>query len=85
MASSTLGSIIDTILFFTIAFSLTFSIMGYEDSFATENIIILSGLLETPRWLMWAFGDFAVKLFVAMMLLIPFRVIYFRYQHKLKA
>jgi uncharacterized PurR-regulated membrane protein YhhQ (DUF165 family) len=85
LASSTLGSIIDTILFFTIAFSLTFSIMGYEDSFATENIIILSGLLETPRWLMWAFGDFAVKLFVAMMLLIPFRVIYFRYQHKLKA
>jgi len=85
LASSTLGSIIDTILFFTIAFSVTFSMMGYEDSFATENIIILSGLLESPRWLMWAFGDFAVKLFVAMMLLIPFRVIYFRYHNKIKA
>ena len=82
---STLRSIIDTMLFFTIDFSLTFSMMGYEDSFATENIIILSGLLESPRWLMWAFGDFAVKLFVAIMLLIPFKVIYFRYHNKLKA
>lgn len=85
LASSTLGSIIDTILFFTIAFSVTFSMMGYEDSFATENIAILSGLLESPRWVMWAFGDFSVKLFVAMILLIPFRVIYYRYHHKLKA
>ena len=59
--------------------------MGYEDSFATENIVILSGLAESPRWLMWAIGDFAVKLFVAMMLLIPFKVIYFRYHNKLKA
>ena len=85
LVSSTLGSIIDTILFFTIAFSLMFSMMGYEDSFATENIAILSGLLESPRWVMWAFGDFSVKLFVAMILLIPFRVIYYRYHHKLKA
>lgn len=85
LVSSTLGSIIDTILFFTIAFSVTFSMMGYEDSFATENIIILSGLLESPRWLLWAFGDFTVKLFVALMLLIPFRVIYFRYHNKIKA
>tara|TARA_B100000925_G_scaffold109394_1_gene80738 strand:+ start:213 stop:821 length:609 start_codon:yes stop_codon:yes gene_type:complete len=85
LASSTLGSIIDTILFFTIAFSVTFSMMGYEDSFATENIAILSGLVESPRWVMWAFGDFSVKLFVAMILLIPFRVIYYRYHHKLKA
>ncbi|MBU92328.1 MAG: hypothetical protein CML88_02225 [Rhodobiaceae bacterium] len=85
LVSSTLGSIIDTILFFTIAFSVTFSMMGYEDSFATENIAILSGLVESPRWVMWAFGDFSVKLFVAMILLIPFRVIYYRYHHKLKA
>ena len=85
LASSTLGSIIDTILFFTIAFSLMFSMMGYEDSFATENIAILSGLVESPRWVMWALGDFSVKLFVAMILLIPFRVIYYRYHHKLKA
>tara|TARA_B100000575_G_C23111070_1_gene641823 strand:- start:954 stop:1562 length:609 start_codon:yes stop_codon:yes gene_type:complete len=85
LVSSTLGSIIDTILFFTIAFSLMFSMMGYEDSFATENIAILSGLVESPRWVMWALGDFSVKLFVAMILLIPFRVIYYRYHHKLKA
>ena len=84
LASSTLGSIIDTLLFFTIAFSLTFSFMGYEDSFAMENII-LSGSLEVPRWLMWAFGDFAVKLLVAFLLLLPFRLIYFTYQNKSKA
>ncbi|MAU57954.1 MAG: hypothetical protein CBB88_07655 [Rhizobiales bacterium TMED28] len=85
LASSSLGSIIDTLLFFTIAFSLTFSFMGYEDSFATESIIILSGSLEVPRWLMWAFGDFAVKLLVAFILLLPFRLIYFTYQNKSKA
>ncbi len=85
LVSSTLGSIIDTLLFFTIAFSVTFSMMGYEDSFATENIMILSGIAEAPRWLMWAFGDFAVKLFVALILLIPFRVIYFRHLYKSEA
>ena len=85
LVSSTLGSIIDTLLFFTIAFSVTFSAIGYEDSFATESISILSGLIDSPRWMMWAFGDFGVKLLVAISLLIPFRVIYFRHVQKSRA
>ena len=52
ISSSTLGSVIDTALFFTIAFAGT-------------------GL----PWVGWASGDLAVKLVVAMVMLVPFRLL----------
>ena len=52
LTSSTLGSITDTFLFFSIAFYAT----------------------EIP-WLTLAFGDLAVKLFITLMMLIPFRLL----------
>ena len=50
--SSTLGSIVDTFLFFSISF------------FAT-------GI----PWVTLAFGDFAVKMFITLIMLIPFRIL----------
>ena len=52
LASSTLGSITDTFLFFSIAFYGT----------------------EVP-WVTLAFGDLIVKLFITLMMLIPFRML----------
>ena len=52
LASSTLGSITDTFLFFSIAFYGT----------------------EVP-WATLAFGDLIVKLFITLMMLIPFRML----------
>ncbi len=52
LASSIIGSITDTFLFFSIAFYAT----------------------EIP-WVTLAFGDLAVKLFIALVMLIPFRIL----------
>ncbi len=53
LVSSTLGSVLDTVLFFGLAFAFT-------------------GL----PWITWAAGDFAVKMTMALIMLIPFRIAY---------
>ncbi len=70
------GSIVDTAIFFTIAFSLAFAFAGPSDAFAIENAPLL-GLLpfEVPRWMSWALGDLSVKLLIAVFALIPYRLI----------
>jgi uncharacterized integral membrane protein (TIGR00697 family) len=55
LISSILGSVTDTILFFSIAFYAT----------------------EIP-WVTLAFGDLAVKLFIALAMLIPFRLLIYK-------
>lgn len=74
--SSLLGSILDTVIFFGIAFSVAFAFLGYGDDFATGQAPLL-GLFqaEAPRWVSWAIGDFSVKMLVAMTLLVPYRVL----------
>jgi uncharacterized PurR-regulated membrane protein YhhQ (DUF165 family) len=74
--SSALGSLLDTTIFFSIAFSMNFSFLGYGDSFATEKIPAFLIEIEISRWIMWAIGDLIVKLLVAIVLLIPFRIFY---------
>jgi uncharacterized integral membrane protein (TIGR00697 family) len=70
------GSVVDTAIFFTIAFSATFAVLGPSDAFALENAPLL-GLLpvETARWISWALGDLGVKLLIAVFALIPYRLI----------
>jgi uncharacterized PurR-regulated membrane protein YhhQ (DUF165 family) len=74
--SSLLGSFVDTLLFFTLAFAPVFAFIGPDDAFAVEAAPFL-GLFaaEAPRWLSWAFGDFAVKLLMAAFALIPYRIV----------
>lgn len=74
--SSTLASILDTVLFFGLAFSLAATpLLGYGDEFATSAAPFLGVFsLELPRWLSWAAGDFTVKLLVAAALLVPYRL-----------
>ncbi|NBN65871.1 queuosine precursor transporter [Microvirga tunisiensis] len=71
--SSLLGSIVDTLIFFSIAFSPLF---GGSDAFALE-LAPLFGVFATdvPRWISWALGDFTVKMLVAIALLAPYRVL----------
>ncbi|MGF1592633.1 MAG: VUT family protein [Kiloniellaceae bacterium] len=52
LVSSTLGSVVDTVLFFSIAFAAT-------------------GL----PWITWALGDFGVKMAMAALMLLPFRLL----------
>lgn len=76
VASSLISSVLDTLLFFTIAFSITFtSLLGFGDEFATGSAPFLGIFaLEVPRWLSWAAGDLTVKLMVAALLLLPYRL-----------
>lgn len=74
--SSLAGSAADTLVFFSLAFSPMFAFIGPNDAFAIGGAPFL-GLypFETQRWLSWAFGDFSVKLLMAIVALIPYRVI----------
>ncbi len=70
------GSVLDTAIFFTLAFSATFAFAGPNDAFALEPAPML-GLLpvEAARWVSWALGDLGVKLVIAAVALIPYRLI----------
>ncbi|MCX7302878.1 MAG: queuosine precursor transporter [Hyphomicrobiales bacterium] len=70
------GSLLDTAVFFSVAFSAAFAFVGPGDAFAQENAPLL-GLLpvEAARWISWAIGDLSVKLLIAVFALIPYRLI----------
>ena len=75
--SSVVGSVIDTTLFFSLAFAAAFTpLLGFGDAFATE-LSPLFGVfvIEAPRWVSWALGDLAVKLLAIPLLLFPYRVV----------
>lgn len=76
LVSSFLGSIIDTLIFFSLAFAAAFSVIGPNDGFAIE-VAPLAGVIniDAPRWMSWAIGDLTVKLLVALALLAPYRAI----------
>ena len=75
LISSIIGSVVDTLLFFSIAFAGTFGFLGFEDGFAME-VAPLLGLFaaETPRWVSWALGDLGVKLIVGFAMLVPYGI-----------
>ena len=74
--SSLSSSVIDTAIFFSIAFAAAFAFVGPDDAFALESTPLL-GLfaVEAPRWISWAIGDLGVKLVMALFALIPYRLI----------
>lgn len=70
------GSVVDTLIFFSMAFAAAFSFVGPEDAFALEAAPLFGVLAaEAPRWVSWALGDLAVKLIIAVFALIPYRLI----------
>ena len=74
--ASLAGSVIDTAIFFTIAFAALFAFVGPDDAFALEPAPLLGCFrAEAPRWMSWALGDLAVKLLIAVFALIPYRLI----------
>ncbi len=74
--SSLSSSIVDTMIFFGIAFAATFAFVGPNDGFALENAPLVGVLaVDPPRWISWALGDLSVKLAIAVVALIPYRLI----------
>jgi uncharacterized integral membrane protein (TIGR00697 family) len=77
LASTLIGSTVDTALFFSIAFSasLAFIEPANDVSWAGEVLPILGLGPEAPLWVSLAIADWGVKLSLALIALIPFRVI----------
>ena len=67
----------DTALFFSIAFSgtLTFIEPGNDVSWAGEMLPMLGVGPVVPLWVSLAVADWGVKLAIALVALIPFRII----------
>ncbi len=77
LVSTLIGSSLDTAVFFTIAFSaaLTFIEPGNDVSWATGPVALLGMGPEAPLWVSLAVADWGVKLLLALVALVPFRVL----------
>lgn len=79
LISSTVGSAIDTLLFFGVAFASTFAFLdtglGREDASLAFLVPFLSVGADVPLWMSLAAGDFIVKMLVALTLLVPYKVL----------
>ena len=77
LVSTLIGSSLDTILFFSVAFSgaLAFIEPANDVSWATEVLPLLGAGPMVPLWVSLATADWLVKLSLAIVALVPFRVI----------
>jgi uncharacterized integral membrane protein (TIGR00697 family) len=77
LASTLVGSSLDTAIFFTIAFSGTLSFLepGNDVSWAGEAVPVLGVGPVAPLWVSLAVADWMVKLSLAILALVPFRMI----------
>ena len=77
LVSTLIGSTVDTAIFFSIAFSgaLSFIHPATDVSWASETLPILGMGPIAPLWVSLAIADWGVKLTLALVALIPFRMI----------
>ncbi len=77
LASTLVGSTVDTALFFTIAFSagLVFLEPANDVSWANEALPLLGQGPMAPLWVSLAVADWCVKIALALIALVPFRLI----------
>ena len=75
LISSIVGSFLDTLIFFSVAFSSIFIFLepSNDVSWASEQIPLLGIFLTSPFWVSLAVADFLVKLSIIIISLIPFR------------
>ncbi|MBO9464035.1 queuosine precursor transporter [Tropicibacter sp. R15_0] len=77
LASTLIGSSLDTAIFFTIAFSAQLVALepGNDVSWANEALPLLGAGPVAPLWVSLAVADWMVKLSLALIALVPFRLI----------
>jgi len=77
LASTLVGSTVDTVIFFSIAFAAMFN--GLEPSalpeWAQQGVPLLGAGPVVPLWMSLAVADWGVKLALATVALVPFRLI----------
>lgn len=73
LISSMLGAVVDTFVFFSLAFAASLSFLGEGLDFAVQPAPLLGVMAtEAPRWVSWALGDLVVKVSMALVLLAPY-------------
>ena len=77
LVSTLIGSSVDTILFFSIAFSASLSFIepANDVGWAGELLPLLGAGPAVPLWVSLAVADWMVKLTLALIALVPFRLI----------
>jgi len=77
LVSTLVGSFLDTALFFSIAFSATFTFIDQTDpnGWALDLVPLLGIGPTLPLWVSLAVADFIVKLLLALLALAPFRLL----------
>ena len=84
LASTVIGSALDTAIFFTIAFSASVPFFSEaqnaEISWAWDSAPLLLFSGDAPLWVSLAIADWGVKLLLALIALVPFRVLVARLQ-----
>ena len=80
LASTLVGSTLDTAIFFSVAFSAALAAIepGNDVSWANETLPLLGAGPLVPLWVSLAVADWLVKLALALAALIPFRAIVMR-------
>lgn len=77
LVSTVIGSVVDTVLFFSLAFAATFAFLdtglGLEDGSLGFAAPFFGA--EVPLWMSLAFGDFCVKMLVGLVMLAPYGVL----------
>lgn len=77
LVSTLVGSVLDTVFFFGLAFSARFAFLdtmtGQEDGSLGFPVPFLGA--EVPLWVSLAFGDFCVKILVGLAMLAPYGVL----------
>ncbi|MGJ8544022.1 MAG: queuosine precursor transporter [Sulfitobacter sp.] len=77
LASTLVGSTVDTLIFFTVAFSGSFSFIhpATDVTWALGALPLLGFGPDLPLWVSLAVADWSVKLTLGLLALIPFRLI----------
>lgn len=80
LVSSLLGSVIDTLIFFSLAFAPLFGVLdfGGPDGSLGFAVPFLGVGGEAPLWTSLAAGDFLVKIAVGLAMLVPYRFLALR-------
>lgn len=90
LVASVVGAVVDTIIFFAVAFSGAFSAVFPADANAATAWALDAAPLLTfgpmmPLWVSLAFADLGIKLLIALVALLPFRLIIARLMGKTQA
>lgn len=77
LISTLAGSTLDTVIFFSVAFSATLGFIApdVDVSWAAERLPLLGVGPVVPLWVSLAVADWVVKLLLALVALVPFRLI----------